>query len=257
MDMKPELIQGNQVKETITKNWNISSDTYDTHYGHGIKSEDERNAWKIMFKTLFPIETSKILDVGCGTGELSTLFAQMGHHVTGIDLSGKMLEKAKVKAQSLGLDINYQIGDAENPPFDEGLFDVVINRHVLWTLPHPQIALEGWKRVLKNGGRAIVIDGVWDDGSLESRLRRFISGVCVTIIDGKNVHKGYPKELKDSLPNASGTPLDSAKKYFEAAGFKNIGMKDLEHIRDVQKKQMPFRYKVAFDYKYYLIYGKK
>lgn len=246
-----------QLKETISKNWDISSEMYDTHHGHGIKSEEERYAWECVFKNVFPTETSKILDVGCGTGELTTLFAQMGYHVTGIDLSRKMLEKAKVKAQSLGLDINYQIGDAENPPFDENFFDIVINRHVLWTLPHPQVALEGWKRVLKSRGRAIVIDGIWDDGSLETRLRRFISNVFVFVIGGKYTHKGYSKELNDSLPNASGTSLDNARKYFELAGFKNIGIRDIEHIRDIQKRQMPFRYEVAFNYQYYLIYGEK
>lgn len=246
-----------QLKETISEKWDISSATYDSYHGHGIKSEEESIAWKSLFRNVFPADSSKILDVGCGTGELTILFAQMGYRTTGIDLSGKMLEKAKVKAQLLGLDINYQIGDAENPPFDDNSFDIVINRHVLWTLPHPQIALEGWKRVLKNRGMAIVIDGIWNDGSLETKLRRFISKLCVSVIDRESSDNDYSKELNDSLPNAFGTSPDNARKYFDVSGFKNIGIKDIENIRDIQRKKMPFRYQVAFNYKYYLIHGEK
>ena len=44
-------------------------------------------------------------------------------------------------------------------------FDLVVSRHVLWTLPHPEAAIDEWIRVLRPGGRLAVIDGQFDPGS--------------------------------------------------------------------------------------------
>ena len=57
--------------------------TYDNKEGHGINSEIEREAWKSLFKSLLPLGRLEVLDVGCGTGEIGLLFAELGHHVTG------------------------------------------------------------------------------------------------------------------------------------------------------------------------------
>lgn len=139
-------IQENQIKQTIARIWDVSSETYDSNEGHGIKSEAEREAWKKVFKNLLPPGRLKVLDVGCGTCEIGLLFAEMGHHVTGLDLSKKMLAKAREKASRRGFDSVFKKGDAEAPPFKAGSFDVVVNRHLLWTLPHPDTAVQNWKK---------------------------------------------------------------------------------------------------------------
>ncbi|MDI6896279.1 class I SAM-dependent methyltransferase [Methanocella conradii] len=107
-----------QVKEAIARKWDESSQTYDDHAGHGIKSDEEREAWKSVFKKVMPAGAVEILDVGCGTGEISLLLAEMGFKVTGIDLSDKMLEKARSKAAARGMEIRYEKGDAESLPVD-------------------------------------------------------------------------------------------------------------------------------------------
>ena len=246
----------NQIKEEITRRWDESSATYDSHAGHGVKSADEQEAWKDVFKKSLSDGASSVLDVGCGTGELSTLLAGMGYTVIGLDLSEKMLEKAKAKAG--GLSIRYDIGDAENPPYDGGTFDAVFNRHVLWTLPNPEKALQGWKRVLKDGGRVLIVDGVWNDGTLNAKARRLASNVAKMVVEGANPWKDYyPKDLQAALPNMGGTPLEKAKGYLEMAGFKNIGHRDLMHIREIQRKSMPFRDRISHHFEYYLVYGDK
>jgi ubiquinone/menaquinone biosynthesis C-methylase UbiE len=245
-----------QIKEIITQRWDVSSENYDDHSGHGIKSAEEREAWKEIFTKALPAGASEILDVGCGTGELSILLAEMGYHVTGMDLSEKMLGRARSKAAAKNLDIRYERGDAENLPFDSNTFDVVFNRHVLWTLPNPQKALEGWKRVLKAGGRSMVIDGIWHDGSLDSRARRLINRICTMAVEGKDPWKDhYPEDLQSSLPNAGGTSLEKARGYMDIAGYKNVGSIDLAKIRDIQKKRMPFRNRICYNYTYYLLFG--
>ena len=87
--------------------------------------------------------------------------------MTGLDLSEKMMDEGRKKTKERALSMTFLHGDAENPPFPDNHFDVVINRHLLWTLPNPETALKSWKRIIKPGGRVIIIDGLWNDKSIE------------------------------------------------------------------------------------------
>lgn len=223
-----------------------------------MKSDEEARAWKEVFNKIFPPSKLKILDVGCGTGEISLLLASMGYQVTGLDLSDKMMEKGRIKAKDRGLKIDFKIGDAENPPFDEASFDVVINRHLLWTLPHPQDAVNNWKRIIKPEGRVVIIDGIWDDGSMDTKLRRLISNIGVLVMEQKNPWKGYySNELNAVLPNSGGTPIERSTGYLKNAGLKNIRSQDITYIRDIQRRYMPWHKRIGHKYGYYLIYGCK
>jgi len=68
-----------------------------------------------------------------GTEFLAFFFAEMGHKVTGMDLSAGMLKKAKKNEDSLGLKIDFFHGNAENLPFENSYFDLVTNKFLLWT----------------------------------------------------------------------------------------------------------------------------
>ena len=82
--------------------------------------------WKQIFEnSLSSSESLKVLDVGTGAGFLALLFAEMGHKVTGVDLSAGMLEKAKRNAENMGLEIDFSHGDAENLSFEDNSFDLV------------------------------------------------------------------------------------------------------------------------------------
>ena len=72
-------IRDNHIKLNIADVWDISSETYDDKEGHGIHSEIEREAWKTLFESLLPSGRLEVLDVGCGTGEIGLLFAELGH----------------------------------------------------------------------------------------------------------------------------------------------------------------------------------
>ena len=91
------------------------------------------NAWIGLFNNLIPKINLNALDIGCGTGEMSLLLAQLGHSVTGIDLSENMLCVADEKARKKGLNIKFLKGDAEDPPFESNEFDVIVARHLFWT----------------------------------------------------------------------------------------------------------------------------
>src|SRR5690606_17755819 len=106
-----------EVKSAIRSRWDVSSQKYDTHDGHGIKSTEERDAWKRVLGEALPGKGLDILDVGCGTGEMSLVLAEMGHNVQGLDLSEKILSRAREKANASRLKVKFSLGDAENLKF--------------------------------------------------------------------------------------------------------------------------------------------
>jgi len=249
-----------QIKEMVAHKWDLASETFDTHVGHGIQSKKERDAWKRAFREVFPEKGLKILDVGCGTGELSLLFAEMGHRVTGIDISGKMLKTAESKAEACRADITFREGDAENPPFETSSFDIVFSRHLLWTLPDPKKAVENWGRVLRKNGKVVIIDGVWDRGTLGDRTRKNVGALLTLLLERKDPrkgHAGYPEELKARLPHAGGAPLEKVKEYLAASGFEEVRTFDLKEVLQAQKENMPLGERVVRNYQYYLICGRK
>lgn len=249
-----------QIKTEISNRWNNSAETYDTFVSHGIQTDEEKQLWMNAFsKTLPSIEKSlRVLDVGCGTGAMGLIFAEMGHEVTGIDLSENMMDLGRLKASERNLSMNFLSGDAENPPFPENYFDVVINRHLLWTLPHPKKALSAWREVIRPGGRVIVIDGVWNDGSFGSNLRRNISQKLGQIFDPEKTEiLDYSLQLQSTLPHLSGVSEEKAKTYFTEAGLDNLFVENLIHIRINQHLRVPWYQKFKPMGTYYLISGTK
>ena len=126
-----------EIKDAIRKSWDLSSVKYDDSPGHGVWSEEEKTAWKQELSRNLPGSPLKVLDAGCGTGVMGLLFAEMGHQVTGVDLSEGMMTRAREKAFAQKLSVELIRGDVENLPFINESFDVVVNRHLVWTLPHP------------------------------------------------------------------------------------------------------------------------
>jgi ubiquinone/menaquinone biosynthesis C-methylase UbiE len=245
-------------KDYIKRYWDTSSLTYDDKSGHGIQTLEERRAWGKAFDNVLPKGHLEVLDVGCGTGELSLLLAEMGYSVTGIDLSDSMIDKAIKKNSSLGLNARFITGDAEEINFDGEVFDVVFNRHLLWTLPHPEKAIKDWRRVLKDNGYVIIIDGYWRKDAIESRLRRLISGIGVLIFERKNPWKGwYTKEVRSSLPHPYGLSPEKSKDYLETSGFKDIKIVELKEILEIHTRESPVWQRIACDWPYYMAIGKK
>ncbi len=243
-----------EVTETVRTVWDHSSTTYDDNPGHGIGTVDESEAWKRELSRDLPSTSLRVLDVGCGTGAMGLLFAEMGHRVTGIDLSEGMMEKARKKAEARNLSLDLRTGNAERLPFPDGSFDLIVTRHLLWTLPHPEIALRDWHRVLVPGGRLLVIDGIWDDHRLSTRVKMGISSGMTRIFEQKNTHRrSYDRALRSRLPYEGGVPLESMLALLERAGFLPLHVGDLLYIRDLHRSQLPWYRRLAQGKTYYLV----
>ena len=152
-----------QIKSIIRQHWNNRAKIFDLKPEHLIANGEEKTAWQNIFCSRIGKGCKNVLDIGTGTGIIAMLLAEMGHKVTAVDFSAEMLKIAKEKAAKRHLSINFLEGDAELLPFGDKTFDAVVNRHLLWTLPHPQKALSEWMRVLMPHGVLIIIDGNWGD----------------------------------------------------------------------------------------------
>lgn len=149
--------------------WDVESVTFDEEPDHGLRDPVVREAWAARLRTWLPERASDVLDLGCGTGSLSLLASGWGHHVTGVDLSPGMVDLARAKLA--GRDAVFLVGDAATPPVGEQLFDVLLCRHVLWTLPDPGRVLRHWCGLLRPGGRLVLVEGV-GDGEPGRHIRR-------------------------------------------------------------------------------------
>jgi SAM-dependent methyltransferase len=143
--------------------WDAEAEHFDDEPDHGLTTASIRDAWADLLRTYIP-ENSSVLDLGCGTGSLSVLLAEYEHAVTGVDLSPRMLEQARRKAERHGLSAGFLLGDASAPPVTE-VFDVVLARHVVWTLPDPSAALDRWLALLRPAGTLILVEGLWGTGA--------------------------------------------------------------------------------------------
>ncbi|MCA9294263.1 MAG: bifunctional demethylmenaquinone methyltransferase/2-methoxy-6-polyprenyl-1,4-benzoquinol methylase UbiE [Phycisphaerales bacterium] len=111
-------------------------------------------------------KTDRVLDVACGTGDLSRAFADAGAaHVTGLDFTQEMLDIAKTKRlvkrgtlRSGKPVIDYVQGDAMRLPFADKTFDIVSIAFGIRNVSEPMVALREFARVLKPGGRLVVLE---------------------------------------------------------------------------------------------------
>ncbi|MEZ4770643.1 MAG: class I SAM-dependent methyltransferase [Caldilineales bacterium] len=144
--------------------WDSIAATYDDYPDHGLTDPSVLRAWIDLLRRWLPAQQANILDAGCGTGSLSVVLAGLGHRVTGIDASPAMLDRARAKTAALACTIDFYLMDAAAPQLQPQSFDVVVCRHVLWTLAEPAAALARWADLLTPRGRLVLIEGCWSTG---------------------------------------------------------------------------------------------
>ena len=101
----------------------------------------------------------RLLDVACGTGQIAIPAARAGANVTGLDLAEEWVAQAQARAADGGLDIRFDVGDAEAMPYGDGAFDVVMSLIGVMFAPRPECATAELLRVCRPGGRIIL--GNW------------------------------------------------------------------------------------------------
>ena len=135
---------------------------------------------------------SEVLDIGCGTGKFSL---KLYHHnanlkVHGVDFSEIMIKKAQAKLA--GEPIEFKIGDVEKLPYEANSFDVITCSNSFHHYPNQRGAVLEMHRVLKDGGKVMIVDGTRDSwwGNIIFSVVEFVE---------KQVYHMYGNELKDLL----------------------------------------------------------
>jgi SAM-dependent methyltransferase len=157
---------GEELKRELTRAWDVHADSYDRTPRHGILHDDEWKAWRRLMAAVLgdPAHSDmprlRLLDVGTGTGLMALLASELGHEVTGLDLSERMLARARANGADAGLAVEWVIGDAETITGARHRYDALLSRHLLWTLPHPARAMAAWRDAVRPGGLIVTIDGM-------------------------------------------------------------------------------------------------
>lgn len=146
--------------------WDAHAPTFDEEPDHGLRAPAVRSAWASLLASVLPDAPASIIDIGCGTGSLAVLAAELGHQLCGLDASSGMLGVARQKAAEHTVAVSLVRGDASRPPFVPGSFDVVLVRHVLWAVQDPDATLARWIDLLRAPrGRLVLIEGRWATGA--------------------------------------------------------------------------------------------
>jgi len=245
------------MKEAIEKHWSKDAGNYNKSIQKNLYSEEMKKPWKDLFTQALGPDSLNLLDVGTGPGIVAFLLAELGHCVTGVDFSEMMLFNAKKNNEVLGYNVKFKKGDAENLPFADGTFDAVVSRYVLWTVTDPKKAIMEWKRVLKPGGKVIIIDGNWytNKTTIKRRVWHEISLLMVLITERRNpyTHEFEP-ELKKGLWCIENKRPEADKVFLEQEGFKNIYI--IDKI-DTKSRTFLDYLKYGYQEKAFLIAGTK
>jgi ubiquinone/menaquinone biosynthesis C-methylase UbiE/DNA-binding HxlR family transcriptional regulator len=117
-------------------------------------------SWKGLAETLLQLMPPMVIaDLGAGEGTFSQLLAQRAERVIAIDNSANMVEVGAKLARDNGLaNLEYRLGDLECPPIEENTLDLAFFSQSLHHALHPQKAVSAAYRLLKPGGRIVILD---------------------------------------------------------------------------------------------------
>src|SRR5215212_1007148 len=117
-------------------------------------------SWQALAHTMILLLPKlTVADLGAGEGTLSQLLAKTAHKVIAIDNAPKMVEFGAQLAKRHGFaNLEYRLGDIEDPPIAKGAVDLAILSQALHHAIHPERAIAGAHRILRKGGRIVILD---------------------------------------------------------------------------------------------------
>lgn len=116
---------------------------------------------------------SRMLDVGCGAGQIAIPAARAGVRVTGVDIASNLIEQARERADAEELAIDFQEGDAEDLQYPDASFDTVVSLIGAMFAPRPERVAAELVRVCRPGGRILMAN--WTPTGFVGQMFKVIS----------------------------------------------------------------------------------
>ncbi len=148
------------LKVTLRKRKDKARAYFDELAGKFGRSYVPGRSWQALAHTLITLlPAQSVADLGAGEGTLAQLLAKTAKQVIAVDNAPKMVEfGAKLAAEHGFANLEYRLGDIEDPPIEDGAIDLAILSQALHHAIHPERAIAGAHRILKPGGRLVILD---------------------------------------------------------------------------------------------------
>ena len=127
----------------------------------------------LFFRRLLVPAGARLLDVGCGAGQLALIAARAGAEVTGCDIATNWIQRARQRAAAEGLKVVFEEGDAEALPYDDGQFEIVTSLIGAMFAPRPALVARELIRVCRPGGTIAMAN--WTPGGFIGKMFKVIA----------------------------------------------------------------------------------
>lgn len=184
----------------------LTPDAYARWRASEVGAITERLERQLILDLIGEVRDRRILDVGCGDGDLAVELAKRGARVIGVDASATMVEAAMQRASRERVDVDFRIAAAQHLPFPPAHFDVVSAVTILCFVQDPAPAFQEMARVLRPGGHLIIGElGKWSSWAAARRVRGWLGSTL-----WRHGRFRTPKELR-SLALQAGLTVEAVR----------------------------------------------
>lgn len=237
--------QNFDLKEEIRDYWSERAATFDESASHLIENRFGMPEWHQLLRLAFDLgdtgtlDGSRVLDIACGTGEISRILCALGAEVTGLDFSEAMHEKSRAKLA----EHNWTAlpCDAENlAGVPDASFDFAVTRHLVWTLTDPNAAFAEWARVLKPGGKLLIVDGNFTKPhGLAQRFKLWLASQLSQAPEKSEKERTQDQNIRKQLPFRDGLKIETVKDVLLQAGLEPVKTLSVQRLYHAGMKGWP------------------
>ncbi len=185
---------------------------------------------------------ARVLDIACGTGNVTIPLARRGAMVTGLDMMPHLLEEARARAAREGLRIRFDEGFAETLPYPDGSFDVLVSMFGIMFSPLPATVASEMARVLRPGGRLALAN--WTPSGFGGKM---------SVVVGRYLPTPPQGTISPFLWGEEATVRDRLKPGFDAVETSVVTVRACPELIESTSDRVIFGF--TTDWPYHILYG--